>query len=125
MSIGKNIAKFRSEKGMTQTELGEKLGVTNQAVSKWESEVSMPDVMLLPELAEALYVSLNDLYDIRNLADHPGGSIAQTAEVECLSEEKQDADKRIVVISVHTGEVKIVTRYPSAALRTLTKIHGM
>ena len=40
MSIGKNIAKFRKAKGLTQEELGAKLGVTNQAVSKWESEVS-------------------------------------------------------------------------------------
>ena len=37
MSIGKNIAKFRKQLNLTQEELGEKLGVTNQAVSKWES----------------------------------------------------------------------------------------
>lgn len=40
MSIGKNIAFLRKEKGMTQTELGDLLGVSNQAVSKWESDVS-------------------------------------------------------------------------------------
>ena len=64
MSIGKNIAKYRKAKGLTQEELGAKLGVTNQAVSKWESEVSMPDVMLLPEIATALNITLNDLYGI-------------------------------------------------------------
>ena len=64
MSIGKNIAKYRKEKGLTQEELGAKLGVTNQAVSKWESEVSMPDVMLLPEIANALNITLDDLYGI-------------------------------------------------------------
>lgn len=64
MSIGKNIAKYRKEKNLTQEELGEKLGVTNQAVSKWESEVSMPDVMLLPEIATALNITLDDLYGI-------------------------------------------------------------
>ena len=64
MSIGKNIAKYRKAKGLTQEELGAKLGVTNQAVSKWESEVSMPDVMLLPEIANALNISLDDLYGI-------------------------------------------------------------
>ena len=69
MSIGKNIAKYRKEKGLTQEELGEKLGVTNQAVSKWESEVSMPDVMLLPEIATALNISLDDLYGIVKVSE--------------------------------------------------------
>lgn len=64
MSIGKNIAKYRKAKGLTQEELGARLGVTNQAVSKWESEVSMPDVMLLPEIANALNITLDDLYGI-------------------------------------------------------------
>ena len=64
MSIGKNIAKYRKAKDLTQEELGAKLGVTNQAVSKWESEVSMPDVMLLPEIATALNITLDDLYGI-------------------------------------------------------------
>ena len=64
MSIGKNIAKYRKAKGLTQEELGAKLGVTNQAVSKWESEVSMPDVMLLPKIANALNITLDDLYGI-------------------------------------------------------------
>jgi transcriptional regulator with XRE-family HTH domain len=64
MSIGKNIAKYRKAKGLTQEELGTILGVTNQAVSKWESEVSMPDVMLLPEIANALNMTLDDLYGI-------------------------------------------------------------
>ncbi len=64
MSIGKNIAKYRKAKGLTQEALGAKLGVTNQAVSKWESEVSMPDVMLLPEIATALNITLDNLYGI-------------------------------------------------------------
>ena len=64
MSIGKNIAKYRKAKGFTQEELGAKLGVTNQAVSKWESEVSMPDIMILPEIATVLNITLDDLYGI-------------------------------------------------------------
>lgn len=64
MSIGKNIAKYRKMLNLTQEELGVKLGVTNQAVSKWESEVSMPDVMLLPRIASVLGVTLEDIYGI-------------------------------------------------------------
>lgn len=64
MSIGKNIAKYRKALNFTQEELGDRLGVTNQAVSKWESEVSMPDIMLLPQIADVLGVSLEDIYGI-------------------------------------------------------------
>ena len=64
MSISETIAKYRKQKGYTQEQLGEMLGVTNQAVSKWESAVSMPDVMLLPKIANVLGITLNDLYGI-------------------------------------------------------------
>ena len=58
-----NLEKMRKEKGWTQVELGEKLGVSNQAVSKWESEMTFPDVMLLPHIAELFEVSIDDLYN--------------------------------------------------------------
>ncbi len=72
MTLSQNIATFRKAKGYTQEQLGEMLGVSNQAVSKWETGVSYPDVMLLPNLAEALGVTLNDLYGI---ADKPKNGI--------------------------------------------------
>ena len=65
MSIGKNIARYRKAKGLTQEQLGELLGVTNQAVSKWELGVSMPDVMLLPKISKALGITLEALYGIK------------------------------------------------------------
>ena len=64
MSIGTNIYTLRKNKKITQGQLAEKLGVSEQAVSKWESEVSMPDVMLLPEIANALNITLDGLYGI-------------------------------------------------------------
>ena len=65
MSIGENIAKYRKVKRLTQEQLGELLGVTNQAVSKWELDVSMPDVMLLPKISNALGITLEELYGIK------------------------------------------------------------
>ena len=64
-SISKNIALFRKRKGYTQEQLGEIIGVTNRAISKWESGVSMPDIMLLPKIAEALGITLEMLYGIK------------------------------------------------------------
>lgn len=65
MSIGENIARYRKAKSLTQEQLGEVLGVTNQAVSKWESGVSMPDIMLLPKISNALGITLDALYGIK------------------------------------------------------------
>ena len=62
MSIGKNIARLRKEKGLTQAELGDILGVSNQAVSKWESGMTMPDVMLLPALADTFGCYIDELF---------------------------------------------------------------
>lgn len=64
MSIAENIATFRKAKDYTQEQLGEILGVSNQAVSKWESGITYPDIMLLPKIAKALDITLNDLYGI-------------------------------------------------------------
>jgi transcriptional regulator with XRE-family HTH domain len=50
-SIGQKIAFLRREKGVTQEALAQALGVTNQSVSKWESEQCCPDITLLPPLA--------------------------------------------------------------------------
>ena len=62
MSIGENIAGFRKKKGWTQAKLGEVLGVSNQAVSKWESGMTMPDVMLLPVLADTFGIYIDQLF---------------------------------------------------------------
>lgn len=60
-SIGNRISQFRKEKGYTQEEMAEKLGVTPQAVSKWENDISYPDILLLPKIAEMLGVSVDEL----------------------------------------------------------------
>lgn len=62
MCIGENIARLRRARGWTQAELGEKLGVSNQAVSKWESGMTMPDVMLLPNLADIFGIYIDELF---------------------------------------------------------------
>lgn len=60
-SIGNRISKYRKEKGMTQEELAAKLGVSSQAVSKWENDASCPDISLLPQLCRALGITTDEL----------------------------------------------------------------
>lgn len=61
--IGKFIQNCRKEKNLTQRELAEKLGVSNRAVSKWESGVSMPDLSLFQPLCKELDITINELFD--------------------------------------------------------------
>lgn len=58
--IGAFIAKCRKEKGMTQTELAEKIGVTDKSISNWENARCMPDLSLYKSLCDALDISIND-----------------------------------------------------------------
>ena len=60
-SIGKTIAELRKAKGWTQVELAEKLGVSDKAVSKWESEGGFPEITQLPVLASIFDVSIDYL----------------------------------------------------------------
>lgn len=65
-TIGNRIAKFRKAKGLTQEELANQLGVSSQAVSKWENDASCPDIGLLPQLCRVLGVTTDELLTGRN-----------------------------------------------------------
>lgn len=60
-SLGKRISEKRKARGMTQDQLAESLGVSSQAVSKWENDISCPDISLLPMLSDILGVSIDVL----------------------------------------------------------------
>ena len=65
-TIGKPIASLRKEKGMTQNELAEKMNVTDKAVSKWERDLSCPDINTISKLADILDVSVEELLKVKN-----------------------------------------------------------
>ena len=60
-NIGETIASLRKEKGMTQSELAEKMNVTDKAVSKWERNLSCPDINTISKLANILDISVEEL----------------------------------------------------------------
>ena len=64
-TLGMMIASLRKENGMTQFELAEKMGVTDKAVSKWERDLSCPDVNTIPKLAEVFGISVDELMQIK------------------------------------------------------------
>jgi transcriptional regulator with XRE-family HTH domain len=60
-TLGKKISDLRREKGITQEEMAEKFGVSPQAVSKWENDISCPDIMMLPKIASMFGVTVDEL----------------------------------------------------------------
>jgi transcriptional regulator with XRE-family HTH domain len=61
ISVGKQIANLRNQSGLTQEELGEKLGITAQAISKWENGHTLPETVLLPSLAQLFNCSIDSI----------------------------------------------------------------
>lgn len=69
ISIGKFIAALRKEKGLTQEQLGEKLGVTNKTVSRWETGTYLPPAEMLLSMSGLFSVSINEILSGRRLSD--------------------------------------------------------
>ena len=68
--IGKFISSCRKEQGMTQADLAEKLGISDRAVSKWETGKSMPDTGIMLELCELLKINVNELLSGERIMDN-------------------------------------------------------
>lgn len=101
-TIGKRIAGLRKEKGLKQEELAEILGVSGQAVSKWENDQTCPDISLLPQLARILGVTVDELLS---------GKQEAGSTVQVLSEDQRkdikDMMLRIVVESADGDKVRV------------------
>ena len=79
MTFSEKISALRKQKGWSQEELAEKLMVTRQAVSKWESAQSMPDLDKLVQLSEALGVSTDYLLKDEQMQSAPAPAAAEQA----------------------------------------------
>ena len=80
-TLGTMIAELRKQHGMTQLELAEKMGVTDKAVSKWERDLSCPDINSIPNLAEILGVSVEELMQVKKEAEAPVSKAAEIMEI--------------------------------------------
>ncbi len=94
-SLGTRIAELRKKNNLTQEEFAEKLGVTAQAVSKWENGASCPDIMLLPKISDILGVSIDQLMGIKPIEEAPKVEVSTPA----LTDEQLSKMKlRVLVI---------------------------
>ena len=69
VKIGKFIAQCRNEKNITQEELGEKLGVTNKTISRWENGHYLPDIEMMQLLSKEFNISINELISGEKIKD--------------------------------------------------------
>ena len=93
LTLGMRIALLRKQKPMTQEELAEKMEVSSQAVSKWENDLSCPDIQSLPRLARLLGVTVDELLS------------GKTQEVQMLRpEERKSLDQLTLRVRVTGNE---------------------
>ncbi len=111
-TLGTRIGEYRRQKGMKQDELAEALGVSPQAVSKWENDVSCPDIMTLPALAKLLGVTVDGL--LSGEEKKPETSYLPPEKRKCFDEmmlrlkvDTADEDKTKVRINLPLPLVKV------------------
>ena len=109
-TLGKRIAGNRKRLGITQDRLAEQLGVTAQAVSKWENDQSCPDIATLPKLAEIFGISVDALLGVTS------ANAAPVLEAEVVTEDSEDGEGNGLHIhngnwefSLDTGKTSLVS----------------
>ena len=80
-TLGQKIAELRKAKSMTQLELANRLNITDKAVSKWERDISCPDINTFPKLAEILGVSADELLQANASAKSEHGEMKDTFDM--------------------------------------------
>ena len=106
-TLGQRIAYFRKLRGITQEDLGEKCGVSSQAVSKWENDISAPDISLLSTLAETFGISTDQLLGLKRevaTAVDPG-TIDEDRLLLKIDIESNDGDKIKINVPYKLGLV--------------------
>jgi len=89
--IGKFILELRKQKGMTQKELAEKVGVSDKTISKWECGNSIPDISYLEALCNSLNISVNELLSGERLTDE---SYSEKAEENIMALMKENESNK-------------------------------
>lgn len=110
MTLGEKIASLRKARGITQEQLAEKCSVSPQAVSKWENDITSPDISLLPRLSELLGVSCDELLGV------------QRAEVVAVNRDTVDLTKMMLKVRIKSKDGdKVNVNFPLSIAELLIK----
>ena len=126
--IGRFIASCRKECGYTQASLGEKLGITDRAVSKWETGKSIPDASIMLELCNLLKISVNELLTGEHIAMENYKEKAEENLLE-LQEKKVKAQKSLfrteLLFIVIIGIIMLVIHFSAITKLNSSKNYSM
>ena len=107
VKIGKFIAVCRKKAKLTQIQLAEKLGITDRAISKWETGKSLPDSSIMLELCSILDITVNDLLSGEVVAMEKYDKELESKLIE-LIKEKEQSDKRLLALEWVIGIISLV-----------------
>ncbi|MBP3206113.1 MAG: helix-turn-helix domain-containing protein [Lachnospiraceae bacterium] len=102
IKIGKFIASCRKEQGMTQAVLAEKLGISDRAVSKWETGKSMPDSGIMLELCELLNINVNELLSGEKIMKEVYDKIAED-NLLAMRRELEEKNRQMLNLEIVIG----------------------
>ena len=119
--IGKFIAAKRKEQKLTQVQLAEKLGITDRAVSKWETGKSLPDASIMLELCELLKITVNDLLSGEVVSMKNYNEKAEKNLIEMIRQ-KEEADKRLLNMEIVIGMISLVFMFSMIAVASLIEM---
>ena len=102
VKIGKFIAECRKAQNLTQMQLAERLGITDRAISKWETGKSLPDSSIMLELCDIFRITVNDLLsgEVVVMADYSKEMENKLIE---MVREKEESDKRLLALEIFIG----------------------
>lgn len=121
MKIGKFIAENRKTKKLTQSQLAERLNVSDRAVSKWENGKSMPDVSIMLELCEILGINVQDLLCGERVSVEKRNEKLEQALFETVKQ-KEEADKRLLKVEIILGIILVAVMLACCMIAAYAKI---
>ncbi|HAS74627.1 MAG TPA: transcriptional regulator [Clostridiales bacterium UBA8960] len=126
--IGKFIAELRKEQNMTQVELGDRLGVTNKTVSRWENGNYMPDLSIINALCALFDITVNELFSGTRISDSNFKASADQNLLLVLSDMKfiKKQKKLFDFLSGSGTGILLSTFYsPDSIRRTIAMLVGL
>lgn len=123
MSFAENIRKCRLAAELTQEALGEKIGVSGQAVSKWENSETLPDTALLPDIADALDVSLDMLFDRETVRRE---SVCETVSryISCADDSLGTSSEFYLFDTIASAFRSLLGEHPVPTYDSREDVHG-
>lgn len=109
--VGAFLKKLRKENNMTQEQLGEKIGVTNKTISRWETGNYMPPVECLEILSDIYQVSINEILAGDRVSEEEFSAVAETNITDALLDrerENKEFEKKMILVLMITSVLAIV-----------------